>query len=68
MTKKQINKYTKEILALEMICQNEESTDEQKAEAMTKMDKIMRVLLAMPGGMEVIFAIDEKIQKHFDNK
>lgn len=68
MTKKQINKYAKEILALELICQNETSTDEQKSEAMTKMDKIMRVLLAMPGGMEAIYAIDEKIQKHFDNK
>lgn len=64
MTKKQISRCAQHVIELEEKLRNPET----KEDAAKEMDTYLSMLLALPDGFEIMSQIDEKVQKHFDNK
>lgn len=62
MTRKQIKKYAAQILALEKIHQDKNSSDKQKYDAEQKIMQLTNMINSLPQGINILLEIDDIIQ------
>lgn len=62
MTKKQIRKLADQIVKLELIHRNPESSKEEKAQAESQIIQLSSMFEQVPGGIEAMFEVDEIVQ------
>ena len=62
MTRKQIHKLADQILRLELIHRNPDSSKEEKAEAEKQIIQIAGMLGALKGGFAIMTEVDELVQ------
>ena len=61
MTKKQMRKLAKEIIELEKIHRNKDSSPAAVRQAEERIVQITNMLMCLPGGMEAMLEIDEMV-------
>lgn len=66
MTKKQIHKLANEVISLELIHRNPESSSEEVSRAEKRIIQITNMLSCLPDGMNIMLEIDEIIQKKLE--
>lgn len=66
MTKKQLRKIADEIIQLDKVYNDEESTHEQKARAEKRMSQITNMLMCLPNGLELLDEVDYLISKKYN--
>ena len=62
MTKKQMRKTAKEIIALEKIHRNPESSQDEISKAEKRIIQITNMLSCLPDGMDIMIEIDAIVQ------
>lgn len=58
MTRKQMNKFAKEIYQCELIHQDENSSKEEKAHAEDRIIQLTNQIMALPDGINALLEID----------
>lgn len=62
MTRKQIRKLADQIIKLELIVQNPDSSKEEKAQAEAQIIQLSNMFSCVKGGIEAMFEVDELVQ------
>ena len=64
MTRKQIRKLADQIVKLELIHRNPDSSKEEKAQAESQIIQLSHMFEQIPGGIEAMFEVDELVQQN----
>lgn len=68
MTKKQMRKTAKEIISLEKIHRNPESSQDEISKAEKRIIQISNMLSCLPDGMDIMMEIDAMVQEELSKE
>lgn len=66
MTRKQIRKLADQIIKLELINQDKNSSKEAKAQAKSQIIQLSSMFEVIPNGFSIMMEVDELVQKKLD--